>query len=76
MIFDLRNVVKYYSKVGDIKTTIIRCLKANVKNACLFSNLTNYLRGSKIIVSFIYGHLIKQLINDKVFMLERICLQF
>ena len=24
----------------------------------------------------IYGHLIKQLITDKIFMLERICLQF
>ena len=73
MIFYLRNVVKYYSEVGDIKTIIIRCLKANrKKNACLFSNL----RGSKLIYSFINGHLIKQLINDKVFMLERICLQF
>ena len=29
MIFYLRNAVKYYSKVGDIKTIIIRCLKAN-----------------------------------------------
>ena len=28
MIFYLRNVAKYYSKVGDIKTVIIRCLKA------------------------------------------------
>ena len=26
--------------------------------------------------SFIYGHLIKHLITDKVFMLEQICLQF
>ena len=25
---------------------------------------------------FIYGHLIKQLITDKLFMLERICLLF
>ena len=25
---------------------------------------------------YTYGHLIKQLITDKVFMLERICLQF
>ena len=72
MIFYLRNVVKYYSEVGDIKTIIIRCLKANRKNACLFSNL----RCSKLILSFIYDYLIKQLINDKVFMLERICLQF
>ena len=72
MIFYLRNVVKYYSEVGDIKTIIIRCLKANRKNACLFSNL----RGSKTYIKFIYGHLIKQLITDKVFMLERICLQF
>ena len=45
MIFYLRNVVKYYSKVGDIKTVIIRCLKANRKSACLFSNL----RGSKLV---------------------------
>ena len=45
MIFYLRNVVKYYSKVGDIKTVIIRCLKANRKNACLFSNI----RGSKLV---------------------------
>ena len=64
MILHLRNVVKYYSEVGDIKTIIIRCLKANRKNACLFLNL----RGSKLIYSFIYGHLIKQLITDKVFM--------
>ena len=71
MIFYLRNVVKFYSKVGDIKTVIIRCSKANRKIACLFSNL----RGSKYKV-FIYGHLIKQLITHKVFMLERICLQF
>ena len=60
------------SSVGYIKTISIRCLKANRKNACLFSNL----RGSKLIWSFIYGHLIEQLITDKVFMLERICLQF
>ena len=72
MIFYLRNVVKYYSKVGDIKTIITRCLKAKRKISCLFSTL----RGSKHIKSFIYGHLIKQLITDKVFMLERICLQF
>ena len=72
MIFHLRNVVKYYSKVGDIKTIIIRCLKANRKNACLFSNL----RGSKLMSSFIYGHLIKPLITDEVFMLESICVQF
>ena len=45
MIFYLRNNVKYYSKVGDIKTVIIRCLKANRKNACLFSNLS----GSKLV---------------------------
>ena len=45
MIFYLRNVVKYYSKVGDIKTIIIRCLKANRKIACLFSNII----GSKLI---------------------------
>ena len=31
MIFYLRNVVKYYSEVGDIKKIIIRCLKANRK---------------------------------------------
>ena len=62
----------YYSEVGDIKTIIIRCLKANRKFACLFSNL----RGSEIIWNFIYGHLLKQLITDKEFMLERICLQF
>ena len=31
MIFYLRNVVKYYSEVGDIKTIIVRCLKANRK---------------------------------------------
>ena len=72
MIFYLRNVVKYYSKVDDIKTVIIRCLKANRKIACLFSNL----RGFKLIISFIYGHLIKQLITDKVFILERIYLPF
>ena len=45
MIFYLRNVAKYNSKVGDIKIIIIRCLKANRKIACLFSNL----RGSKLI---------------------------
>ena len=28
MIFYTRNVVKFYSLVGDIKTMIIRCLKA------------------------------------------------
>ena len=72
MIYYLRNVVKYYSKVGDIKTIIIRCLKANRKYCMLISNL----RGSKLISSFIYGHLIKRLITNKVFMLERICLQF
>ena len=72
MIFYLRNGIKYYSKVGDIKAIIIRCLKANRKIACVFSNL----RGSKLMKSLIYGHLIKQLITDKIFMLERICLQF
>ena len=36
---------KYYSKDGGIKTIIIGCLKANRKNACLFSNL----RGPKLI---------------------------
>ena len=71
MTFYIRNVVKYYPEVGDIITIIIMCLKADRKNACLFSNL----RGSKLIQSFIYGHLIKQLITDKVFMLEQICLQ-
>ena len=45
MIFYLRNVVKYYSKVGKIKTGIIRCLKTDRKIASLFSNL----RGSKLI---------------------------
>ena len=35
MIFYLRNVVKYYSKVGDIKTVLIRCLKANRKKCML-----------------------------------------
>ena len=45
MIFYLRNVVKYYSKVDAIKTGIIICLKTNRKIACLFSNL----RGSKLI---------------------------
>ena len=35
MIFYLRNVVKYYSKAGDIKKVIIRCLKANIKNCML-----------------------------------------
>ena len=40
MTFYLRNVVKYYSEVGDIKTIIIRCLKANRKKiACLFSTI-------------------------------------
>ena len=34
------------------------------------------LRGSKLKLSFINGHLIKHFITDKVFMLERICLQF
>ena len=38
--------------------------------------LISNLRGSKLIQSFIYGHLIKQLITDKVLTLERICLQF
>ena len=31
MVCYLSNFVKYYSKVGDIKTIIIRCLKANRK---------------------------------------------
>ena len=31
MIFYLKNDVNYYSKVGYIKTIIIRCLKANRK---------------------------------------------
>ena len=35
MIFYLRNVVKYYSEVGDTETIITRCLKANRKN-CMF----------------------------------------
>ena len=39
MIFYLRNVVKYYSKVGDIKTIIIRCLKANRKKCMLIFKL-------------------------------------
>ena len=39
MIFYLRNGFMYYSKVGDIKTIKIRCLKANRKNTCLFLNL-------------------------------------
>ena len=42
MIFYLRNVVKYYSKVGDIKTIIISCLKANWKNGMLIFKLKRF----------------------------------
>ena len=56
-----------------IPNNYYKVLKSSQKKiVCLFSNL----KGSKLINSFIYGHLIKQLITDKVFMLERICLQF
>ena len=72
MIFYLRNVVKYYSTVGDIKTIIIRRLKANRKKCIHMFKLKRFLTN----INFIYGHLIKQLITDKVFMLVRICLQF
>ena len=40
MIFYLRNGDKYYSKVSDIKTIKIRCLKANRKIANFYKVLS------------------------------------
>ena len=72
MISYLGNVVKYYSKVDYIKTIIIRCLKASRKKYMLIFKLKGFLT----YIKFYLWLFIKQLITEKVFMLEHICLQF
>ena len=42
MIFYLRNVVTIYSKVDDIKTIIIRCLKAKRKKLHAYFKLKKF----------------------------------
>ena len=70
LYFASKILLNFTLKWDDIKTVITGLLKANINN-----HMLNYKRVFPY-VKFIHGYRIEQLITDKVFILERICLQF